>query len=242
MTLGKLYGIGVGPGDPELLTIKAVNVLRRVRYVFAPLSAPGSDSVALTIARQYVGEQTVVEQVAFPMVTDRATLMSRWDAAAQKVLSVLEQGDDACFLTLGDPLLYSTYIYLLRSLRRRLPELCVETVPGITAFSAVAALTEFPIGEGKQPVRIVPTADDLTAVQQALAAGGTVVLMKIGRRLNAILKLLTEADLIERAVLVARAGMSGQRIETDLRNLKEEDSEVGYLAVILVNATREGIS
>ena len=115
------------------------------------------------------------------MTADREELAEKWDAAAARVAEVLTAGEDACFLTLGDPLLYSTYIYLLRALRKRLPDLKAVTVPGIMAFGAAAALAEFPVGEGREPVTIVPAADDLTDVRRALAQGGTVVLMKIGK-------------------------------------------------------------
>ncbi|MHB8879288.1 MAG: precorrin-2 C(20)-methyltransferase, partial [Myxococcaceae bacterium] len=158
--------------------------------------------------------------------------------AARRVGEVLESGEDACFLTLGDPLLYSTYVYLLRALRARLPQVRVVTVPGVTAFCAAAALTEFPVGAGKEPVAIIPTADDLEPVRSALARGGTVVLMKVGKRLPGIIDLLEQTGALNRAVLVARAGLDGQRIETDLKKLREAP-EAGYLSVILVHATEE---
>jgi precorrin-2/cobalt-factor-2 C20-methyltransferase len=240
MSSGTLFGIGVGPGDPELLTLKAVDILRNCRHVFAPRSSPGADSVALAIARRHIRAEVEIEPIDFPMTRDRGELRDRWDAAASRVCAVLRQGKDACFLTLGDPLLYSTYIYLLRGVQRRLATVKIVTVPGVTAFSAAAALANFPVGEGKQPVRIVPTADDLTRVEDALAEGGTVVLMKIGKRLGAILDLLDRAGRIDDAVLVARAGMPDQRIETDLRKLSEETNDLGYLSVILVNAGFEG--
>ena len=153
-----------------------------------------------------------------------------------RVAAVLAAGEDACFLTLGDPLLYSTYIYLLRALRKQLPDLKAVTVPGITAFGAAAALAEFPVGEGREPVTICPAADDLTAVRQALAQGGTVVLMKIGKRLPEILDLLDAEGLLDKSVFVSRATMEDERIETDLRRLKAEGPEAGYLSIILVHA------
>lgn len=97
-------------------------------------------------------------------------------------------------------------------------------------------MTEFPVGEAKAPVTIIPTADDLDMVEQALGKGGTVVLMKIGKRLIKILDLLEKLGLMDQAVFVARAGQEGQRIETDLRRLKAEDPEAGYLSIILVHA------
>ncbi len=173
------------------------------------------------------------------MTTDKGTLARRWDEAAGQIAAVLETGQDACFLTLGDPLLFSTYIPLLRALRKGNPDIDVITVPGITAFSAAAALTEFPVGKAKNPVTIVPATDDLNGVRRALAVGGTVVIMKIGRRLPQIMSLLEEAGLFDRAVFVARAGQSGQRVETDLGRLDRESPESGNLSIILVDTSEE---
>jgi len=236
MTLGTFYGIGVGPGDPELLTLKAAAVLSRCRHVFVPKAKMSADSVALEIAKRHLGKNAEVHELLFPMLTDREELSRHWSEAAAQIVPLLQAGEDACFLTLGDPLLYSTYIYLLRELKQQLPDANIVTVPGITSFCAAAALTQFPIGEGKTPVTIVPTADDLESVRRAVKAGGTLVLMKVGGRLQEILNLLEEAGLIDRAVFVARAGQEGQQIETDLRKLKQTDAKTGYLSIILVHA------
>ncbi len=233
---GKLYGIGVGPGDPELMTIKGAKLLSECRMVFVPKSREERESAALKIAGPFLGRDSQVMELMFPMITDPQALSNHWDEAAQKIADFLLKGHDCCFLTLGDPLLYSTYIYLLRHLRKRIPDLSALTVPGVNAFSAAAALTEFPVGEAKAPVTIIPTADDLDMVEQALGKGGTVVLMKIGKRLIKILDLLEKLGLMDQAVFVARAGQEGQRIETDLRRLKAEDPEAGYLSIILVHA------
>jgi precorrin-2/cobalt-factor-2 C20-methyltransferase len=222
MTSGTLYGIGIGPGDPELITLKGARLISTCRNLFVPKARTASESVALAIV--------------FPMTADREELAERWDEAAARVANVLMDGEDACFITLGDPLLYSTYIYLLRALRKIIPDLRAVTVPGITAFGAAAALTEFPVGKGREPVTIVPSADDLGSVRRALAKGGTVVLMKIGKRLPDLLDLLDGEGLLESSVFVSHATMAKQRIETDLRRMKTEGPEAGYLSIILVHA------
>jgi precorrin-2/cobalt-factor-2 C20-methyltransferase len=125
-------------------------------------------------------------------------------------------------------------------LRIRLPALKAVTVPGIMAFGAAAALAEFPVGEGREPVTIVPTADDLTDVRRALAQSGTVVLMKIGKRLPDVLDLLDGEGLLEKSVFISHVGMEAQRIETDLRLLKTEGPEAGYLSIILVHTSDRG--
>ena len=236
MKAGTLYGIGIGPGDPELITLKGARLIAACRDLFVPKARTAAESVALAIARPLVGPQARIEELLFPMTADREELSEKWDAAAGRVAEVLTAGRDACFLTLGDPLLYSTYIYLLRALQRRLPDLTAVTVPGIPAFGAAAARAGFPVGEGRQPVTIVPAADDLTAVRRALAAGGTVVLMKIGKRLAEVIALLETEGLLARSVFVSHATMAGERIERDLGRLRAEGPEAGYLSIILVDA------
>jgi len=204
-----------------------------------PKARQEGESVARGIAEKHIGPDAEVHEIIFPMTTDRVELEVRWAESARAVAEVLETGADACFLTLGDTLLYSTYIYMLRALRRRLPEVEVVTVPGITAFSAAAALTEFPVGEAKEPITIIPTADDLDEVRRAVSKGGTVVLMKIGRRLGGILDVLEAAGALGRSVFVSRAGMGSQRIVQDLRLLRGEREDSGYLSIILIRSKSE---
>ena len=238
MKPGTLYGIGIGPGDPELITLKGARLISVCRNLFVPKARTAAESVALAIARPLLAPGVRIEELFFPMTADREELAKKWDAAAARVAEILVDGEDACFLTLGDSLLYSTYIYLLRALRKIIPDLNAVTVPGIMAFSAAAALTNFPVGEGREPVTIVPAADDLAAVHKALSSGGTVVLMKIGKRLPELLDLLDSEQLLESSVFVSHAMMAGQRIETDLRRLKAEEPETGYLSIILVHARK----
>jgi precorrin-2/cobalt-factor-2 C20-methyltransferase len=239
MSLGTMYGVGVGPGDPELITLKGARLISSCRNLFVPKARTASASVALSIARSLVGPDAKIEELLFPMTADRSTLAEKWDEASARVAAILAAGEDACFITLGDPLLYSTYIYLIRARRKRHPDLKAVTVPGITAFSAAAALTEFPVGEGREPVTIVPAADDLATVRQAIAAGGTIVLMKIGKRLPELLDLLDSSGLLDSSVFVSRATMADERIETDLCRLKSEGPEAGYLSIILVHARQQ---
>ena len=240
MKSGTLYGIGIGPGDPELITLKGARLISACRNLFVPKAQTAAESVALAIARPLVGPEAKIEELLFPMTADRDELICHWDAAAARVAAVLEGGEDACFLSLGDPLLYSTYIYLLRALRKRMPDLRAITVPGITAFGAAAALTDFPLGEGRETVTIVPAVDDLAGIRRVIAAGGTVVLMKIGKRLPEIIDLLDGEGLLESCVFVSHATMPEQRVETDLRRLATEGPEAGYLSILLVHAGEKG--
>ena len=235
MKFGVLYGIGVGPGDPDLMTLKGARVLEGCRHVFVPKARSENGSIALAIAGRRLRADSRIYELVFPMSADSGELSRRWAEAARSVSDVVSTGEDACFLTLGDPLLYSTYIYLVRALREQLPGLEVVTVPGITAFSAAAALAEFPIGEGKQMVVIIPVSDDPYVIGKALTEAGTVILMKVGRRLDKVLDFIEQAGFLDRAVYVARAGLEGQQVEVDLRKLRRQKQEADYLSILLVH-------
>lgn len=238
MKTGILYGIGVGPGDPDLITVRGAELLKVSRHVFVPKARIKAESVALRIAEKYVHSEARVVEVLFPMIEDKDELRRHWQTSAKEISRVLLRGEDACFLTLGDALLYSTYIYMVRALKEILPEAKIVTVPGINSFSAAAALTSFPLGESRKPLIVIPAADDLESVRWALDHSGTVVLMKVGKRLADIVALLESRDLLRNSVFVARAGMEGQVIETDMARLKGADDKVGYLSVILVDAEK----
>lgn len=236
MIAGTFYGIGVGPGDPELITVRGANLLSSCRCVVVPKSRMKKESLALKIAQRYIADDAEIIEQVYPMTSDDALLKEEWNKAAKEVLALLRKPQDVCFLTLGDPLFYSTHIYLLRELKKLAPNLKTVTVPGIMAMNAAAAVTDFPLGEAKKTVTVVPTADDLAATRRAIEAGGNVVLMKVGGRLQAILMLLEELNVIDKAVFVAKAGQEGEVIETDLRNLRDANPKTGYLSIILIDA------
>ncbi len=146
---GTLYGIGVGPGDPELITLKALKVLQRVPHIFASCSPKNTYSLALDIVRCHLNGAGI-EHLPFPMTKDPEVLQEAWEGNARRVLEVLDTGSDAAFVTLGDPLTYSTFGYLLKTLKRLRPSVRVVTIPGITSYSAAAALTHIPLAEGEE--------------------------------------------------------------------------------------------
>ena len=233
---GTLYGIGVGPGDPELMTVKGASLLRECRYVFVPKARTEANSLALSIAKTYLQEQAEIHELVFPMSADEEELSVHWRKNAKEINDILRSGEDACFITLGDPFLYSTFIYLVRELRQLRPEARIVSVPGVTAFSAAASLCTFPVGEGRDGVTIIPAVEDIDQIRRVLQDKGTVILMKIGRRLREVIDLLEEEGVIEGSVFVSRVGMADQRLETDLRTLRDAAPETGYLSIILVHA------
>ncbi len=235
MSNGTFYVIGVGPGDPELITLKAVRLLRETPCIYVPTSRLSTQTWVADAVQTYAKAEADIRTVSFSLGADRQARQEHWHQTAATIVAQLRTGEDVAFVSLGDPLLYSTCIYLLRALQEQWPQLPIEIIPGISAYAHCAALTTFAIGEGEQPVTIIPTVTAIHDLQSAINRGGTLVVMKIGRHLQAIIDLLEDNSLIEQAVFVARAGLPNQHIEADLRRLHNSDPKVGNLAIILVH-------
>ncbi|OQY20477.1 MAG: precorrin-2 C(20)-methyltransferase [Desulfobacteraceae bacterium 4572_35.1] len=236
---GMFYAVGVGPGDPELLTLKAVRSLQQAAVIYIPTSPLSRQSWLADVVQSYAAENCIVHTVKFSLGINSQQRQDHWQQVAGVIIDEIKQGKDVAFVTLGDPLLYSVSIYLLRALRQQWYEIPVTVIPGVSAYAHAAALTEFAVGEGDQSVTILPTVMDRDSLRAAIKKGGTLVLMKIGKRLAQILDLLVEFNLLEHAVFVARAGLPDQRIETDLTRLQEADPSAGNLAIILVDTSME---
>ena len=237
MLTGKFYGIGVGPGDPDLITIKAVKVLQQIDAIIAPQSSRGASSTALGIARPHVGETTEILELVFPMVEDAAEMTLAWEANKGAILSLLQQGKQVAFLTLGDPMLYSTYIYIVRLLAKE--QIAVETIPGITSFCASASRANFPLGEGNDIVTIIPATCDPVRLQRALEVSDNVILMKVSRNTPELIQQLQLNGLSKHAVMVSKCGHPDESIHYDINNLAE--LKPTYLSTLLARKHPTGI-
>ncbi|WP_349261981.1 precorrin-2 C(20)-methyltransferase [Actinocrinis sp.] len=209
-----MTGVGVGPGDPELLTLKAMRVLREADVVFAPTTALDKPSRAERVVREAVGVE--VRRLFFALddtggLTEART--TAWDEAARIVLELFTSGARrVAFATLGDPNVYSTFAYLARTVADREPRVAVETVPGITAMQDLAARVVLPLAEGGEPLTLLPAvAPDvrraLDAVRAALSGPGTVVVYKGGRRLDELVDAVERAGRADTAVLGTDLGL-----------------------------------
>jgi precorrin-2/cobalt-factor-2 C20-methyltransferase len=235
----ELVGIGVGPGDPDLLTVAAVRELSAAGRVFVPVMAPDKAGRAETVVRAHLTHNRL-ERLVFALNDDVAGSQRRrhdcWDAAAARVVEYLrKQGVSAAFATLGDPSLYSTFGYLAKTVRELLPEVRIRTVAGITAMQAAASAAGLTLVEGSERLTVLPLARDLGALDDALTRGGTVVAYKVGRRLAQLRERVAAAGALERAWCAEHLGTPDQRISP----LAHADT-AAYLSTVVVLPPRNG--
>ena len=241
--------MGVGPGDPELITVKAIRVLRTADLVLVPvLGRPGEEDRAETgraeaTVRAHV-DGAVIRRVAFALndtggvTPDRA---AAWDAAADAVTGAFAAGaGTVAFATLGDPALYSTFSYLAQSVTARDPVVTVETVPGITALQDLAARSGTVLAEGTESLVLLPLTAGPGALAEALAAHDTVVAYKLSAAgpLETVRKALAEAGRLDGAVFGARVGLAGEDIRPAAS--VEAGERVPYLATLISTGRRDG--
>lgn len=224
--LGTLHGLGAGPGDPDLLTIKAARVLARAGAVFTAASA--ERSIVREVIAGRTPPDTPVEDLVFPTTRDPAALERAWEEHGLRVLSALRRGLDVVFVTLGDPLSWSAFGKLLGSVRALAPEVRVEVTPGVTAWQAAAAKAEIPLAEGEE-ILLVTT--DRQRLEEMTQAAENVVLLKAGRDYPALVGRLKALGLAENALLCSRLGLAG---ETVVRGLTGEEAAPPYLSLVIV--------
>ena len=191
---GKLFGIGVGPGDTELLTLKAARILKTVPVIFSPKSSKEKDSIALSIVRPILEEREDYKRMMivapiFPMIEDKSELEKIWDSASEMIAQYLDSGRDVAFVTLGDTSVFSTYSYVQK---RLMGSYEIETIPGITSFTACAATRNKALVEQNQILTIVPKIDD--RLEQVLEYSDSVVLMKASRNTAELETIIEEKD------------------------------------------------
>jgi precorrin-2/cobalt-factor-2 C20-methyltransferase len=230
--IGKFYGVGVGPGAPDLLTLRAINVLKSVDVVCLPKSSQDNDSVAMKVAGQYISPTAQLVEIGTPMTRDKAVLENEWRRGGVKIADYLRQGKNVAFITIGDAMLFSTYTYLLKQLQQILPEVEVESVPGVTSFAGAAAFLNLALAEGTEKLAIIPAVDEPADLRPILAQFQSVVLMKVAGKYEEIVDMLDEMGLKEKAVFISKLGYPDEFITFDLDSIR--GSKRDYLSLILV--------
>jgi len=217
----KLFCVGCGPGDPELLTVRAVNLIRDAEIIFAPTAREGKPSIALTVVEQYVSKEAKTTSLVFPMVKDRESLKDYWKRNADEIADAARSGKKVVYLTVGDPSLYSTWIYVHRKLKKNHRDIEVEIVPGIASMFAIAAKAGISLAEGEETVAIVPACYDMDRVRRTASACDTVIFLKDGRYFDSVIEMLSESGFPDNANIAIAQNISEEGEILEMRKLSE---------------------
>ena len=196
MKNGRVVGVGVGPGDPDLLTLKAIRVLQDANVVCAPTPNSAGHSVALDIVKQVLqGRESAPEVITliFPMIRDEAELERVWSGNTDRIAKYAHEGKLVAYVSIGDPSLYSTFTYIHRQLSIKYPDITVEIIPGVTSLSACVAKAGVPLASGDETLLIMPKFD-LELLKEESRLVDNIVLMKGVRNLPETIKLLTDSS------------------------------------------------
>ncbi len=233
---GRLIGVGVGPGDPELITVKALNVLRGADVVFVPVADTGEAGRAEAVVRAHgLGDR--ITRLEFALSDDPRARESNWDTAGAEVGRAVAESGIVAFATIGDPNIYSTFAYLADTVRALLPGIVVGTVPGITAMQDLAARSGTVLVEGTERLALFPFTAGAARLREALEVFDTVVCYKGGRHLPEITDVLRAADRVDGAVYGARLGLEGEEV---LRVSELGVRRGPYLSTVIAPGPRSG--
>ena len=222
---GTFYGVSVGPGDPELLTLKAARVLAEADVIASPSIGSGLQTARRIIERYIEGKEVL--DCSTPMTRDKEASARAYDAIADKLGSLLDEGKNVAFIALGDAGVYSTYFYIHARMEAR-GYRCV-VIPGVTSYNAAAARLGVPLCEGSEQVMVVPVSMGDAAA--SLEVPGTKVFMKSGRDLLKLRDLLRERGLSHDAMMVANCGLPGEQV---IRDFDDFDEETNTMAIVLL--------
>lgn len=230
---GQLIGVGVGAGARGLVPVAAVEALRTAEVIYAPRARGVEQSVARQCLAGLGLDHAPFIDVEFLMDNDRRQLGNHYQTLAAEIATRIRAGQKVGYLTIGDSLTYSTYGYLLAALRALDPEIDIVTFAGVTSFAAAAAALEWPLGEGKERVLLLPCPDDRAALQADIETHDCVVLLKIGHRLPMVLDVLATMGISAHCGFAHRVGLDGEALHRDICGLDAEGLS-GYLSTLLI--------
>jgi precorrin-2/cobalt-factor-2 C20-methyltransferase len=241
----KLFCVGCGPGDPELLTVRAVNLIKNAEVIFAPTAREGKPSIALSVVEQYIDRPTKTVSLVFPMVKDRESLRDYWKRNADEIAGAVRSGKKVVYLTVGDPALYSTWIYIHRELKKSYGDIEVEIVPGVASMFAIAARAKISLAEGDETVAIVPACYNMERVKKTANACDTVIFLKDGRYFDSVIEMLAQAGFPDNANIAIAQDVSEEGEILEMKRLSELRGKKGptekYFSIMVAkkNAGRE---
>jgi len=229
---GIFYGIGVGPGDPDLITIKAAKILATADLIITPTKKMGSPSIAFNIVKTHIPDLSKVLEMNFPMISlsaEREVLKKQWEENADEIELLLNDGKDVAFITLGDPMVFSTYSYVMEFLLKRNIE--VVTLSGVPSFCNLGAQLNIPLTQGEESLGVVAMTQPIEEIRAILEAHQNIVVMKISANNALMADELEKRGLEKSFVLVSNIGMETQNVVRDIEVLK---GKIPYLSTLLI--------
>ena len=235
MKLGTLYGVSVGTGDPELITVKGLRILRSSQIVAFPSGINNRSGIAQNIISGWLQPHQQTLPLKFPYVQDAKTLQAAWKEAAEKVGSYLQQGTDITFACLGDLSFYGTFTYLAQNVQRLYPEVKIETVPGVCSPMAIASVLGVPLTVNHQRLAILPAIHAIAELETALDCAEVVVLLKVSSVYRQVWQILHQRNLLQFSSIVEKVTFPEQKIYRDLTNYPQLD--LSYFSIMLIQQT-----
>ncbi len=233
--IGILYGIGVGPGDPSMITLQAIERLKGLEVIFASKKAGVKESIAHTVAKPHLAPSAEVRFLEFTATYDREAFDTIWAENARKVLETLKTGKDCGYITIGDPSLYSTFSHLLRNIKKLEPSVKVEIIPGVSMVTAAANLLNVPLTIDGETLTFIPSAQiEPARLQELLRDSDNLVFMKIPSDAQQLIKSLEEEGLLHHTIWVQRCCLPGQRVVKELSMETIEEDQERYLSLMIV--------
>lgn len=213
--------VGCGPGDPELLTVKAASLLKNADVIYAPTAREGKPSIALSIVQKYVNATAKIVDLIFPMVKNREQTRLYWRRNAEQIAEAAKMGKNVVYLTVGDPSLYSTWIYIQREITSRYPEIHLKIIPGIPSVFAFAAQAKISLAEGDETLGIIPACYDLEKVKRTANSCDTLVFLKNGRHFGEVIEMLGSAGFSDDSMITMAQDVSAGEEVLKRKSLKE---------------------
>ncbi|SCX80138.1 precorrin-2 C(20)-methyltransferase [Alkaliphilus peptidifermentans] len=225
----RFIGIGIGPGDPELLTVKAVKEIEKASIIVVPCSK-SKESTALNIAKEYINESASILEMIFPMVYCEYTLKKAWQENINTITKHLEEGKDVAFLTLGDPMVYSTFIYVMKAIKDL--GFYVESIPGITSFCAVANRALLPLAEGDEAFTVIPLNEKKEHLEKSLQDGKNVVVLKASHDPVGLAEVIKRNKLEDSFIMCSNCGKKNEKITSNIQDLNI--TKVPYFSTVII--------
>jgi len=242
---GKFIGVGVGPGDPELITIKAIKTLKTADVISIPKAHETKSSLALSIVKHILEERESspeVLELVFPMIKDKEELKAAWSENAKIIAEKVRSGKIIAFITLGDPMFYSTIIYLCQRMKDEHPEIKLEIIPGVTSLTACSAVSRIPLAEKTEVLSIIPSSVDSNRIGEIAKHADSLVLMKGSKLLKELVPVLKKAGFTNKSTIavVRRGTMPEEEVTVGkLGDVKNWDIHEDYFSISIIKENKK---